>query len=311
MKQTPLRLATFLALGTAMFSGVNTFIGKIGVTAIKDPLIFTTLKNLVVGVLLIGLWFAWRRWREIKTLSARQWTKLALIGVIGGAIPFALFFTGLSQTSAINGALIHKTLFVWVLLLAIPILKERLSGGQWLGIIMVAAANLFVGGFTGFKYNTGELLILVATILWAVENVIAKIVLKNISSLTVAAVRMIGGSALLAAFILIRGGAGAVFSLSGVQWSWTLLSGLLLGGYVLTWYAALKRAPATYVAVLLVPATLVTNILSAIFVTHALTTVQLINGALLVAGVMMLILFPTRVAKNISTAPVTELTADH
>lgn len=291
MKRSPLIIATGLALGTALISGLSNFIGKIGVTVVKDPIVFTTLKNAVVALFLVGIFITFRKWREVRALSLRQWLKLAAIGIIGGSVPFALFFTGLSQTSAINASLIHKTLFLWVLLLAIPILKERMTVWQWVGIGAVAAANVFIGGFKGFKFNAGELMILAATMLWAVENIIAKIALKDVSSLTVAAARMIFGSIILVAFVALRGGSSAVAHLTTVQWSWTLLASALLVGYVLTWYAALKRAPATYVATLLVPATLVTNVLTAVFVTHAFPLVQLINAALVAVGAGLLIRF--------------------
>lgn len=291
MKQSTLLTATGLALGTALISGVSNFVAKISVTVIKDPIVFTTLKNAMVAVFLVGAIITWRKWNELRTQTKGQWLKLAMIGVIGGSIPFALFFTGLKTTTALNGALIHKTLFLWVLLLAMPILKERLTRWQWLGLAFVAAANVFIGGFKGFKFNTGELMILGATMFWAVENVIAKIALKNISSMTVAAARMVFGSIILVAFLSLRGGSSAVIHLSSTQWGWTLLSSALLVGYVLTWYAALKRAPATYVAVLLVPATMVTNILSAVFITHSFPLVQFLNALLITAGAGLIIRF--------------------
>lgn len=305
MKKSTLTVATWLALSTALISGLANFVTKIGVTAIKDPIVFTTLKNAVVAGLLIGLLIAYRRWREIRSLTKRQWLKLVAIGVIGGSIPFALFFTGLKATSAINGGLIHKTLFLWVLLLAIPLLKERITRWQWAGIALVAAANLFIGGFKGFKFNAGELMILGATMLWAVENIIAKIALKDISSLTVAATRMVFGVVILGAYVALRGGGAAVTHLTSTQWGWTLLSSALLIGYVVTWYAALKRAPATYVAVLLVPATLVTNVLTAIFITHTFPQIQLINALLVSVGAFLIIRFAkisTSAMGNIASA---------
>lgn len=293
MKQT-LTFATFLALGTALISGISNFVGKVGVTAVKDPIVFTTLKNAVVAMLLIGAILCFRRWRELKALTRKQWFMLIAIGVIGGSIPFALFFTGLAHTTALNASLIHKSLFVWVLLFGTTILKERLTSWQWMGLALIVVANLFIGGFTGFKYNTGEFMILAATILWAVENVIAKVALKNISSLTVAGARMVFGSVILLHIALPRNATLAVAQLTSTQWGWTLLASALLFGYVVTWYAALKRAPATYVAVLLVPATLVTNMLSAMFVTHTLSHIQLFNGIFVAAGAALIIIFSRR-----------------
>lgn len=301
MKKSSLLVPTVLALGTAVFSGVNTFVGKIGVTAVKNPVVFTTLKNALVGVVLVGGLIAWRRWREIQKLSAKQWLKLVAIAVIGGSIPFALFFTGLAHTTAINAGLIRNTLFLWVALLAIPLLKERLAYWQWIGIGAVAAANLFIGGFTGFKYNSGEMMILASTVLWAVEYVIAKNALKDISSLTVSAARMVLGSVLLIGYVFWLSKAGLATHLTSVQWGWTLLSAGLLTGYVITWYAALKRAPATYVATLLVLATLITNVLSSIYITHKFPVEQVVSGGLIAVGIAMIVLFPRRAASTLPT----------
>jgi len=295
--------ATYLALATAVISGFSNFLNKIAVTAIKDPIVFTTLKNIVVAIFIIGAILIFKKWSEIIALNKNQIFKLILIGIIGGSLPFALFFTGLTMTSAINASLIHKTLFIWILLLAIPLLKERMSKMQWLGIGAIFAANLVVGGFVGFKYNTGELMIFAATILWAVENVIAKVALKNISSLTVAGARMIIGSFILLLFVFIKGGGSMVFSMNANQWLWTIIPAILLFGYVTTWYTALKYAPVTYIATLLVPATLVTNILSAIFITRSFTLTQFISAGLFIFGAIIVIFF----AKKSVAVPQSEL----
>src|SRR3989338_7039637 len=303
-----LYLATMFGLTTAVISGTNNFLTKIAVTAIKDPVLFTTLKNAIVAAFLIGAILMLKKLPEILSLTKSQLIKLIAIGVIGGSLPFALFFIGLQKTSALNAGLIHKTLFIWVLLMAIPLLKEKLVWQQWVGVTAIFGANLAVGGFTGFKYNTGELMIFAATILWAVENIIAKITLKDVSSITVAAFRMTLGTIILLIILIWRGAFfGAVYDLNATQWGWALLTSILLLGYVTTWYAALKRAPASYVATLLVPATLVTNILSAVFVAGSLTIQQVASSALFLAGLGVMILFAKKTAGFIATEHIFEI----
>lgn len=288
--------ATLLVLTTALISGTNNFLTKTAVDKVSDPIVFTTLKNMAVAVLLVGIMAAYRKRREIASLTKKQLGMLAAIGVIGGSLPFAMFFTGLSMTSAVNAAFIHKTLFIWVALLAIPLLKERMRAPQWLGIGAIFAANLVIGGFQGFRFNTGELLVLGATILWAVENMIAKVTLRDVSAMTVAASRMVLGGILLSVLMILQGGLQTAASMTASQWTWILATGVLLLGYVLTWYSALKRAPATYVATLLVPATLVTNVLSAVFVTGSMTGRQVIGSILFVAGAALMIGFARHTA---------------
>lgn len=298
--KSKLTIAIYLALGAMVISGINNFLTKIAVTVIKDPIFYTTLKNTVVAIFLIGAIILLKKLPEILSLTKKQVLKLFVIGLVGGAIPFALFFSGLQMTSALNAGLIHKTLFLWVLILAIPILKEKLSWQQWTGVGLIFAANVLVGGFTGFKYNTGELMILAATIFWAIENIIAKIALKDISSFSVAAFRMVIGSGFLMLFLFLRGvSLDPILALNSMQWGWVLLTSFLLFGYVATWYSALKYAPATLVAIILVPATLITNVLSAIFVTHTITGQQLLSSILFSLGIILVTTFTYQAAESI------------
>ena len=306
MKNKSLRYATILVLGTALISGTNTFLAKFAVKAVNDPIFYTTIKNGIVALLILGLIVGLRKWPEIKKLTKQQWYKLIAIGVIGGSIPFALFFIGLTKTSAINAAMIHKTLFLWVLILAIPFLKERLSRWQWLGIGAIFVANLLIGGFQGFEFNTGELMILGATIFWAIENIIAKKALKELSSVTVAAARMVFGSLILFGVVVWQGNIGLMSGgVAAAAWGWTILTAVLLLGYVLTWYTALKHAPATYVATLIVPATLVTNVLSAIFVTHTYPSGKLIASLLYIVGIVLMIVFAKKTTPKTQLQPLT------
>ncbi len=294
------RKATLLALGTALISGVSIFVNKFVVTGLDDPILFSTVKNVLVALLLVGIVLAYRSKDEIKSLTVKQWKQLALIGLVGGALPFALFFSGLALIPAVSAAMIHKTLFVWVALLAAIFLRERLSGYQWLGVAILFMANVVVGGFAGFTGSLGEFMVLGATLLWAIENIIAKRVLSELSSVTVASARMVFGSVLLLAFLTLTGRIGGIADMTLVGLGWTLLTAVLLLGYVLTWYTALKHAPASYVAALLVPATLVTNVLSAVFITGALSPVQLQSGFLMILGGALMIFFARHTASALA-----------
>ncbi len=296
--QIKLHHAAGLALLTAIISGTSNFMAKIAVTAVKDPVVFTFLKNALVAVLLLGILLFATRFRELKTMHRRDWVKLIAIAVVGGSIPFVLFFTGLTMTSALSAGVIHKSLFIWVALLAIPFLKERIGGLQAAALLLLVAGNAVLGGFSAFHFGRGELLILAATLLWAVENIIAKKALANLSSLTVAGARMILGSVVLLAVVAFQGKLNLFAGLAPAQWGWTLFTAALLLGYVLTWYTALKHAPATMVASLLVPATLVTNVLSLVFLDRRMTPMELASGSLFVLAAVLLIWQARRLARQ-------------
>ena len=270
-----------LALITAGFSGVAVFLNSLTVKAVGDALVFTMVKNLGVA-LIIGLVLLRQKinWSVVKA----NWPVLLAIGVIGGSLPFYLFFQGLTLTNAVTGALIHKTLIFWVALWAIPMLKEKISLKQWLALGVIFGSNLVIGGLPQLQWGKGEWMILAATILWAVENIIAKITLKRVAVDVVVGARMILGSLILLLAVIASGKLGLIFKLNSAQWLMTLTSIGLLAGYVMTWYQALKAAPVTLVATVLTLATIITNILSGIFITHSLRIELIYQTILLVAG---------------------------
>ncbi len=281
------RKGVYYALVTAVISGVAVFVNKFAVGVITPPLMFTATKNVGVGLLVLGLLVVSTKWKKIKELKRDEVVKLGLIGAVGGSIPFYLFFTGLSQIPAINAALIHKSLVLWVALLAIPLLKERLSVWQVGAIGLLYSSNLIVGGFDGFGFSRGELMVLMATMLWAVENVIAKKILSTVDPDIVVGARMGLGSVLLlvAAGVTNPGSLAQVFAMSGTQMFWMVTTMATLLVYTMSWYRALKLAPATWVATVLVGATVVTNVLSAVFVTHQWTLQMGVQAGLIVMGV--------------------------
>lgn len=275
-----------LALVTMIVSGISVFVNKFAVGAITPPLVFAAVKNMGVGLLILAILIGSRKIRQIRQLEKNELIKLIGIGVIGGALPFYLFFTGLAQIPAVNAALIHKSLVLWVALMAIPLLKEKLSMVQIGAIGLLFSSNLVVGGFGGFFYSTGELMVLGATLLWAVENVIAKKVLERVDAEIVTGARMGLGSMILlgAAAVMHPESLGQVLNMSGMQWFWMIVTAMALFTYVFSWYKALQLAPAILVTTVLVGSTVITNLLSAVFVTHALPQQVIVQAALIVVG---------------------------
>ena len=104
-------------------------------------------------------------------------------------------------------------------------------------------------------------MILGATLMWSIEVIVAKKVLGGASSSTVAVARMVGGSLVLVLWVLIRGISVQWAALTGIHLMWIFVTGLFLAGYVLTWFAALARAPTVDVTAVLVAGALITALL--------------------------------------------------
>lgn len=241
-----------LAFATALISGFAIFINSYAVKEVSDPALFTTLKNGVAAGLLLGLAAVAVRPAEVRRLSRRSWVGVTLVGLIGGSVPFLLFFTGLAMASAPSAAFIHKTLFVWVALLAVPFLGERLGGLQIAALGGLLAATLLITPPAGVTWGVGETMIAVATLFWAVEVVVARRLLASVPSPVLGVGRLGIGLIVLVGYLAFTGRLAMIAELTAAQWAWSLATGVILAGYVGTWLAALRRAPATVVTSVLV-----------------------------------------------------------
>ncbi len=296
MASNNLRKGILLAFLASIVSGFAIFYSKISVAKIP-PLVLTTSRNFYVGLVFLLIFLVSGKIKELKTLKKKQIILLALIGLIGGALPFYLFFTGLQYIPAINANLIQKTLFVWVTILAIIFLKEKITASYFISFALIFTANFYFAKFN-LALGKGELMILIATLLWSVENIIAKNILKNISSEMVGLFRMgIGGSLLMLTSIL-TGKVGFFQTINNQQLTIILVGGTILFFYVFTWYKALKYAPASLATLILTFAVVVGNILNGSFAGVKILPKD-IYSSLLISAAAFIILIKTNVIPNL------------
>jgi drug/metabolite transporter (DMT)-like permease len=278
-----IRWGVGLAFATALISGVSIYLNGFAARQLPDAAVFTTLKNGVAALVLVGLAAMTVRPAEFRAMDRGSWGRLAVIGIVGGSVPFLLFFGGLAQASAPSAAFIHKTLFVWVAIMAVPFLGERLGLAQIAALTVLLGAHFLVIPPNGVVWGTGETMIAAATLLWAVEAILAKRLLASVPSGVVGAGRLGIGLVVLVGYLVVTGRAGAVVALSGAQWAFVLGTGLLLSGYVATWFAALRRAPASLVTAILVVGAPITAALQALQ-KGAIPATPVLAGQVLIAA---------------------------
>ena len=279
-----------LVFCTAIISGFSIFISSFGVK-VMSPYIFTGLKNIVTVLFLVIFVFLLREHKQLKLLKKKDWLTLVAIGLIGGSVPFLMFFKGLSLASAGAGALIHKNMFLLVAVLAFVFLKEKIDKKLMLGMSMLVLGNLFLLNVTNLiSLGAGELLIIGATVLWAVENVISKKAVAAISPRIVALGRMFFGFLFILIFWTATGQLSLLGSLTVSQLSWVWLTALILFAYVTTWYTGLKYIEVSKAACVLVLGAPITSLLN-LLAGKVMTGGQLIGIGLITLGIFVIFNF--------------------
>jgi len=280
-----------LVFFTALISGFSIFVNKFGVEGI-NPYVFTFAKNACVGVFLAAVLLLFKESDRVKALSRTQWMKLGAIGLIGGAVPFLLFFKGLTITSAGMAAFLHKTMFIYAAIFAAVFLKEKISKWIATGGLLLLSGNFLLLKMNALSFNIGDAMILSATVLWAGEIILSKHLLKEIDGTVVAAGRMMFGSLFILGFLGLTGNIGGLFMLSGAQWSWVMVTSIFLLLYVFTFYNGLKLVKASTATSVLLLGSVITTMLSFGFLGTALSIGQGIGMLLVLAGVIAVAFMP-------------------
>lgn len=251
----------FAALAAAI-SGVSVYVNALGVNQFADPVLYTALKDGLVGVvLLVPLAFSpgWRA--EYRQLDRRTWAWMVALALTGGSVPFALFYTGLQGTTAATGALINHFQFVLVALFAVAFLKERIRPATWAGFIVLLLGTLIGTNLQALQWNQGAWLIAASTVLFALDFVIAKHLLRGLATLTVMTARMTLGTAMLFVYVIALGRLAPVTSLNTTQWSFLVVTGFLLLLFTITTFTAIRHAPVSVVLAVGTAAPIITTLL--------------------------------------------------
>ncbi len=256
------RSGLWLVLLTAVISGVSTFVNLYAVPGTNSDA-FVTVRNSAVALLLAPLAVVTTYGATRRTpLSRGDWTRLVTIGIVGGGIPFLLFFHGLQLAQAAGAgataSFLYRTLFLIAAVLGILFLKERFHWRVVLAAVLLLGGNLLLLSFTTPIWANGDGYVFAATALWAGEYTLSKRTLRDLPSQTVALGRMGFGAIFLVTYLAATEQLAAVGSFSSGQWLWIAISGILLAGFVMAWYAGLKRVDlgvATAVLVLGFPIT--------------------------------------------------------
>jgi len=130
----------FWALLSAAFAAATAILAKAG-SADIDPDLATLIRTAVVLACLLVLVTALGKWRPSEPLSARTVLLLVLSGLATGA-SWLCYFRALKAGDVSKVAPVDKLSVVLVAVFAVVVLRERLSGREWLGVGLVTAGVL-------------------------------------------------------------------------------------------------------------------------------------------------------------------------
>ena len=286
--------AIWAALLTVYVVWGSTYLGiRVVVESGIPPLLGMGARFLAAAVILMGFLALQRGVSSLKV----SWRELRAAAIVGSLL--LLGGNGLvavAERTVPSGlaALIVGAVPLWFVLL-------RVGGGErpraltWLGVLVgfagIAAISLPRGGIDGVQ-AWGVLVILAATVFWAVGSYCSPRVGLPASALVATAYEMLAGGAIMTAVALAVGETGQ-FSLADVPTEgWVALAYLILVGSILGYTAyifALSNAPLSMVGTYAYVNPVVAVVLGALILDEPVTAIVLGGGLLVVAGVALVL----------------------
>ena len=304
--QSSKRTSAYLFCVLAMVGWGSNFVAAKIATQAVSGLTLLFFRYLIASLILL---FVYRK-RPRPKLTGQDKRNILLIGVFGYCGSIALQMVGVSL-SASSMASIINTMTPVAIIFAVPLLGERASVQQVIGILLTVAGSIvIVGSGGGESRPLGIALSFIGMVLWGLTSVWIR---RSCGSVDGVFLTIYGTLVGLAADVPLM---AADIAIHGVQWDridggfWLaiLWSGAVAtAGANLWWNRGLESLPAATCSLFYALLPVVSTVLG-ILILHERPTLQfLLGGLVIVAGVVIAILGERRRAEGAKPTETSQL----
>jgi drug/metabolite transporter (DMT)-like permease len=146
------------------------------------PFTLLLLRYIVAAVLLYIIMMK----KGLSKIERQDYKYIFIIGFIGYFIGVGAQFVGTQLSNASMASLINSTNPIFIVLFAVPILKEKITLNKIISITAaVIGAYIIIGGVQGGSMITGIIACIVATTMWSLMSVVSKRATEKYNALTV------------------------------------------------------------------------------------------------------------------------------
>jgi drug/metabolite transporter (DMT)-like permease len=229
---------------------------------------------------------------KLYKLSKKDIPVFLTTGLVGMFGYHVLFFIAIKHTTAINSSIIGASNPIITTLLGIIFLKDRLNYKRILGIILsftgvfLTLTNADINILRSFSFNTGDLVMLLAVLMWASYGVYSKYVMPRYSPMILTFYSFLFCTIILVPFVLYERPWTFITSVPYYSYLASLYMSIFPSviGYLVQQMAIKQIGPSkTSIFINLVP--LFSILLSVTILKEVLNPIKLATALLIVAGV--------------------------
>ena len=224
---------------------------KIGLSEIP-PISFAMVRFLIAGTLMLIISLFRNRWSKITKLIKEDFIALSVLGLTGYTLFFIFAFEGMLFTTASNASIVTNFAPIFIAILSVLFLNEKLNIRRiigipmsFLGVLLVVTegdlANLF-----SIDKILGDLLIVISAFFWAIYTIYSKPIFEEEDTFAITTMSMILGAIYLIPFAFMLENPSVIIEISLLAWA--IIVFLALFGSVvayLLWNEIVSKIDAT------------------------------------------------------------------
>ena len=289
----PIKAYSALLLACALWA--VSFVATKKALESAPPLTVVALR-LIVSAACFLVWLALTHRRHPLSALHGFGTRLVLLSLCGGTFHYGLQTVGLQYTSASYGSLYAVTAPVTIAVLGALFLRERLTFGKTVGILIALAGVLTVMGLEELRSFElggriwGDLLVLTSIVLWGVFTVLGKSAADRLGApIMTAAVTVLAAVTMLPVGYWELERRGVSLRALSLE-AWAAIAFLGIGCSFLAtllYFVALEKSESQKVGVFLYTIPPMTAIVANLVLHEALGMRFFVGSALVIGGVVL------------------------
>lgn len=228
----------------------------------------------------------------VYKLTKKDIPVFLITGIIGMFGYHVLFFTAIKYTTAINSSIIGASNPIITTILCIIFLKDTITYKRILGIalsftgVFLTITNANLSAVKSIDFNKGDILMLVAVVMWAAYSVYSKKIMPNYSPITLTFYSFLFCTVILIPFVAYENPAKFISTVPASAYIAVVYMSIFPSviGYLVQQMSIKAIGPSkTSIFINLVP--VFSIILSVIILGETATIIKLFTTLLIIAGV--------------------------
>lgn len=264
---------------------------KLVVTDVS-PYVLAVLRAVIGAIFLVSIVVLTRQTKKFIEDIYSRWKIYFLLGFISIAIFDVLQNVGISYTSSSLAGVLLNTNPLFIALLSIIFLKEKITKYRvmglftgFIGMCIVVIGDEDISVIITSQAFLGNVFILLSAITWAIYSVVNKQILKNTTPLFVATATSVFGAIFLIPIVFVN---NIFLSVDALSWLIIIYLGVVASGLTFfLWSYTLSKMEASRASLFLFLIPIISVIIGWIFLDEKVNIYMLFGGILVIFGIFI------------------------